>query len=152
MANAPRVYEVMPHIGIGPLRLGMTPAEVRAAVPGHAVMRIGRGREEMIDTLGLNVDYSERDTAVTFIQAFPVSGVRFTYRGLDVFALPADEVVTAIVRGEELAPDNYPLGTDEYEFPTLRLALWREFVGEVPGEQGWGFSSISVYMPDYYES
>ena len=44
------MYEVTPHVGIGPLRLGMTPAEVRAAVPGQAVEKIGRGREEMIDS------------------------------------------------------------------------------------------------------
>jgi hypothetical protein len=32
-----RVFEVLPHVSIGPLRLGMTPAEVRQAATGHAV-------------------------------------------------------------------------------------------------------------------
>ena len=146
-----RVFEVVPHVGIGPLRLGMTPAEVRRAT-GHAVEMIGRGREEMIDDLGLSVDYSAGDAAVAFIQAFPAEGVQFTLEGTDVFATPADELVAAVVRGERLPPSDFPPGQDEYRFPSLRLVLWRSFAAEEPGEPGWTFESISVHVPGYYEA
>jgi hypothetical protein len=150
MAKATRVYEVTPHVGIGPLRLGMTPAEVRAAVPGYVVREIGRGREEMIDALGLDVDYPEGEAAVTFIQAFPTRGVRVTFAGQDVFATPADDMVAAVVRQEGLDPADFPPGGHEYLFPVLRLMLWRDVVGEEPGEQGWAFASVSVHAPGYY--
>jgi hypothetical protein len=147
-----RVFEVTPHVGIGPLRLGMTPAEVRQAVAGHAVEKIGRGREEMIDDLGLNVDYSAADADVTFIQAFPVDGVRFTFTGIDVFTTPADELLAAVACREGLPAPDFSPGRHEYLFPSLRLALWRGVVTEEPGEQGWAFESISVHVPGYYEA
>ena len=146
-----QLFEVTPHVGIGPLRLAMTPAEVRQAVAGHAVEKIGRGREEMIDDLGLNVDYSVGDADVTFIQAFPVDGVRCTFAGIDVFGTPADELVAAVARREGLSAADFPTGRHEYLFPSLRLTLWRGVVAEEPGEHGWAFESISVHVPGYYE-
>jgi hypothetical protein len=147
-----RVFEVTPHVGIGPLRLGMTSAEVRQAVAGHVIETIGRGREEMIDDLGLNVDYSAGHTDVTFIQACPVDGVRFTLAGIDVFGTPADELVAVLARQEGLPEANFPSGRHEYLFALLRLVLWRGVVAEEPGEQGWAFESISVHVPGYYEA
>jgi hypothetical protein len=141
-------FEVKPHVGIGPLRLGMTPEAVRRAVGVHAVGKIDRGREEMVDDLGLNVDYSEGDSRVTFIQAFPVDGVRFGLGGLDVFGTPADDLVAEVVRRERLRPADFPPGQCEYLFPSLGLALWRSLPTDVPG---WTFESISVHAAGYYE-
>ncbi|WP_020475677.1 hypothetical protein [Zavarzinella formosa] len=152
MDKVARVYEVTPHVGIGPLRLGMSPAEVRAAMPGHAIEKIGRGHEEMIEALGLNVDYSAGDAAVTFIQVFPTTGVRFTLWGIDVFATPADELVTALVRREGLLAADFPPGRDEYRFPSLRLVLWRRWASDKPGEPGWAFETVSVHILGYYEA
>lgn len=151
MSEAAQVFEVTPHVGIGPLRLGVTPAEVRAAAPGHAISKIGRGREEMIDTLGLTVDYSAGDV-VSFIQAFPARGVRVSFAGRDVFVTPADDMAAAAVRQAAADPADFPPGRYEYLFPDPRLALWRGVVGEEPGDQGWAFTSISVHAPGYYEA
>jgi hypothetical protein len=120
-----RVFEVVPHVGIGPLRLGMTPAEVRRAAAGHPVEAVGRGREEMVTGLGLTTDSAAGGGPVTFIQAFPAEGVRFTLWGADVFATPAAELVAAVVSREGLAAADFPPGQDEYQFPSLGLVLWR---------------------------
>ncbi len=147
-----RVFEVTPHVGIGPLRLGMTPDDVRRSVAGHRVEKIRRGREEVIEDLGLGVDYSDGDTAVTFVQVSQADRVRVTFAGCDVFDTPADELVASVVRQEGLSPADYPPGRHEYLFPPLRLVLWRGVVAEESGEQGWVFECISVHAPGYYDT
>jgi hypothetical protein len=139
-------FEITPHVGVGPLKLGMTAAEVRHAGPVEAV---GRGREEMVTGLGLNVDY--KADSVAFIQSFPADGVRFTLWGIDVFTTPADELVAFVLNREGLSADNFPPGRDEYQFPSLGLVLWRRWASEEPRETGWTFETVSVHAPGYYD-
>jgi hypothetical protein len=152
VALRPRVFEVQPRVGIGPVRLGMTPAELRRAA-GRCKVTAGDGDEKWVDALGLKVDYQAG--AVAFVEACAVARVRVTLFGRDVFATPADELVAAVVRHARLRSARFPPGRDEYLFPALRLALWRAFVPEEPtgpGEQGWAFESISVHAAGYYEA
>jgi hypothetical protein len=150
MRSEDRTHDVIPHVGIGPLRLGMTADEVRVATFGTTVASTARGREEMIFALGLSVDYST-EGIVNFVQAFDARGVRTPFAGRDVFATAADDMVAAVVRHAGLDPEDFPEGDDECSFPTLGLVLWREFAGEVPGEPGWAFSTISIHSPGYYD-
>lgn len=150
MGLRPREFEVQPGVGIGPVRLGMTPDEVRQAV-GRCRITAGDDREQWIDALGLKVDYAA--DVVAFVEASAVALVRVTLAGRDVFATPADELVAAVVEHAGLNPNRLPPGRDEYRFPRLRLGLWRAFVPDepvAPGEPGWAFESVSVYARGYY--
>jgi hypothetical protein len=149
-----RKFEVVPHVGIGPLRLGMTPEEVRAAAAaaGHAVEDVRGG--DTIVPIGLSVDYSADGLSVVFIEAFRAPGVCLTFAGCEVFMTSADEMVAAIVQQEGLNSADFPPGRHDYLFPSLRLALWRSTISDEddePGEQGWAFDSISLHVPGYYD-
>src|SRR5262245_24407513 len=151
MGLRPRDFEVRPRVGIGPFRLGMTPAEVRQDA-GRCRVTAGDGREQWIDALGLKFDYVA--DAVAFVEAFGVARVRVRLAGRDVFATPADELVAAVVSDAGLRPGRFPPGRDEYRFPSLRLVLWRAFVPDWPagpGEAEWAFESVSVHAARYYE-
>jgi hypothetical protein len=147
-----RVFQVQPGVGIGPVRLGMTPADLRRAA-GRCQVTDGDEDQEWVEALGLKVDYQAG--AVVFVEACAVARVRVALFGRDVFATPADELVAAVVRRARLRPARFPPGRDDYLFPSLRLALWRAFVPDEPtgpGEQGWAFETVSVHAPGYYEA
>lgn len=145
-----QVFDVIPHVGIGPLKLGMTQAEVRQAVAGHTVKAL-QGCEEVVENLGLWVDYTPGFGGVNFVQAFKAKGVRVIFAGADVFDTPADQLVTRIVRQEGLTPADFPDGRHEYLFSALRLMLWRGVVPDEPDERGWAFECISVHTHGYYD-
>ncbi len=141
---------VEPGVGIGPVRLGMTHAEVRAAVPNREIK--GQGSRQRIPGLGLSLEYTDSDGVVAFIEADRGSGAK--YDGIEVFETPAEEVVAAIVQAAGLAPVDFPPARHSYLFEGLRLVLWR---GTVPDDEqdaddegGRLFQTVSVYAPGYY--
>ena len=141
---------IEPGIGIGPIRLGMTHAEVRTAVAGKEIK--GQGSRERIPGLGLLVEYADSDGVVAFVEAD--SGSYATYDGIYVFEAPAEEVVAAIVQAAGLAAENFPPKRHSYLFETLRLVLWRATVADdeqdEDDEGGRTFQTVSVYAPGYY--
>lgn len=73
-----------------------------------------------------------------------------SYRGIDVFLTPADEVVSRISRDAPFDPE-HPEPGHTYIFPRLDLSLWRPTrPGTAEGEAGRGFSTIGVGIPGYY--
>jgi hypothetical protein len=125
--------EVVPHVGIGKVRLGMGLQEAERL----------KGPEMGLDTAG-------SPPLVAFIEVDRRSGAH--YRGIDLFDVGADEVVAAIARAEGLDPRYFPPGKHHYRFPALNLLLWRGYVSDDPDDrQGFFFQSASVYSPGYYQ-
>ena len=112
------MVEIVPHVGIGEVRLGMSPEEA------------DRLREP-----GMRLDYAGNPLAVAFIE---VSGA--FYRDIDLCFDPAAEVLAAVVEVEGLDPARYPPG-HEYRFPHLNMVLWRGEVSNEPGDQGYTFQA-----------
>ncbi len=141
---------VEPGVGIGPVRLGMTHAEVRAAGNGREIQ--GQGGRQRVPSLGLSLEYTDGDGVVAFIEADRGSGAK--YNGIDLFEAPAEEVLAAIVRAAGLAPADFPPTRHTYLFENLRLVLWRATVPddeqEEDDEDGRRFQTVSVYAPGYY--
>lgn len=126
--------EIMPHVGIGKVRLGMSREEA----------------DWLLDR-GMQIDSAGSPPVVTFVQ---VSHRAYaTYRGVDVFDedRSADEVVAEIVQVEGLDPADYPPGRHQYTFPHLNMVLWRGEVSDEPGDQGYTFQAASVHAPGYYD-
>lgn len=122
--------EIVPHVGIGQIRLGMS-------------------REEADWLRDSTIQFDARGTppVVVFIQ---VSNRAYaTYRGIDIFEEPATEVVAEIVRLEGLNPSDYPPGKHQYLFPALKLLLWRGYVNDEDPEdrQGHYFQCASIHAP-----
>jgi hypothetical protein len=124
--------EIVPNVGIGKVRLGMS-------------------REEAgwLCEAGMQIDSSGNPPVVTFIQVAHGTGAE--YRGVDLFDDPADDVVAAIARLERLDPADYPPGKHSYLFPALNLILWRGEVSDEPGDQGYTFQAASIHVPGYYQ-
>jgi hypothetical protein len=124
--------EVVPHVRIGEVRLGMPREEA------------DRLREKL-----MGLDSAGTPPLVTFIDVHWRIGAR--YRGINLFAASADEVVAAVARLEGLDPLDYPPGKHHYRFPALNMLLWRGEVSDEPGTQGFTFQSVSIHVPDYYQ-
>jgi hypothetical protein len=126
--------EIVPHVGIGKVRLGMSREEA----------------DWLLDR-GMTIDAGGSPPAVTFIQVSHRESA--TYRGVDVFDedRSADDVVVEIVRLEGLDPADYPPGKHEYLFPVLNMILWRGEVSDEPGDQGYTFQAASIHVPGYYD-
>jgi hypothetical protein len=121
--------EIVPHLGIGEVRLGMSREEA------------DRLREP-----GTQLDYAGDPPGVALIQVQDAF-----YRDIDLCFDPAEEVVAPIVNLEGLDPADYPPGQHEYTVPHLNMFLWRGEVADTPGTQGYTFQAVGIHSPDYYQ-
>jgi hypothetical protein len=122
--------EIVPHVGIGKVRLGMSPEDA-----------------EQLREPGMRLDYAGSPLAVAFIEVCDAF-----YRDIDLCFDPADEVLAAVVEIEGLDPGAYPPGRHEYTFPHLNMVLWRGEVSDEPGDQGYTFQAASIHVPGYYDT
>jgi hypothetical protein len=121
--------DIVPHVGIGKVRLGMSQEEA-----------------ERLRGPSMGLGYVGNPPTVAFIEVRDAF-----YRGIDLCYDPADEVLAAIVKLEGLNPADYPPGKHSYKFPHLNLVLWRGEVSDEPDEQGYTFQSASIHVPGYYD-
>jgi hypothetical protein len=146
-----------PH-GVGPLRLGMTTDEARAAletlgpltptVDGEVALHLPSG-------LGFSVGFGVGRTSgrVNSIEVWRPHGVDVVrYRDVDVFGLPALEVVDRLRAFVALTPSEDD--EDSFSAREFCLALWRPFAADddPDDEQGHYFQSALVARPGYYDT
>lgn len=143
-----------PPYGISPLRLGMSSEQARAALRtlgplaprayGELALRLPGG-------LGFSAGFGVGPTRdrVNAIEVWrPRDHDVVRYRDVDVFGLPAREVVDRLRRHVELVPDE---DGDGYTARDLYLALWRPFAADDDPEEtdGYYFQSVLVARPGY---
>lgn len=77
---------------------------------------------------------------------------RALFQGVDVFALPAREVVRRV--GELTSIEEDPDDDASFIAPDLLLSFWRPFAAddEPEDEQGYYFSSVLLARPGYYDT
>jgi hypothetical protein len=148
-------YEVIPHVGVGPVRLGMPRDQVRSLMPGPC-RPFRKGPDALHETdafheSGFQVFYGGTAPVAEYIELSRDSGFRALYCGVDVFATPADELVSRVARDAAFDPDDPELG-HAYVFPTLDLSLWRPVTPEeTPDDpEGREFSTIGIGTRGYY--
>lgn len=138
------LVEVVAGVGIGPLQLGMSQAEVAEAA---GVSVFGQGSKQSIPELGLRVEYGP-DGRASFIEAdIAVAFPRLS--GTTLHERPSAEVVALVASSSGLAPADHPLGRHNYLFEDVLLALWRESLPR-HRKQDRGFDTVAVYAPGYY--
>ena len=125
--------EVVPHVGIGQIHLGM-PEETAAPLVKP----------------GIQVDFRGSPPIVAFVQV--ANGFWATYAGIALFEIAADEVIGEIARRENRDLRLYAPGRHQYYFPDINMTLWRSVVSEEEREQGYRFDCVSVHVPGYYEA
>jgi hypothetical protein len=145
-----------PH-GVGPVRLGMTVDETRAALAtlGDLSGSLQRGLwVHRRGGVGINPGFapSGRLNAVEIHrpQTQDLDVVR--YHDVDVFGLPAQEVVERLQRHTKVIPEQ----DDDACFtaPDLLLAFWRLFAGDDDPDdwQGYYFNSVLLAEPGFYDT
>ena len=115
-------FELLPHVGAGSLRFGMSRAEVRAKLSALGFP---------LDSEHLTLDHfcesairaEYTDDSLSFIEFWCHERTVARYRGTDVFSVTAEDLFTMIAGFEGGGPHAYdPL---EYLFPGQIIALWQ---------------------------
>jgi hypothetical protein len=148
------VYEATPHLGVGPVKLGMTREEVHRVMPSPCESFLkGLNSEHRTDAFhdsGFQVFYGGGGPVVEYIELSGEAGFRVLYRGVDVFATLADQVVAHVSGDAAFDPTDAELGY-AYIFPDLDLSLWRAVLPETPEDpEGREFSTIGIGVAGYY--
>ncbi len=114
-------FELVPHVGAGPLRFGMSRADVRTTMS-----RLGFALDNELLTLdhfcesAIHTEYA--DGSLSFIEFWCHERTVPRYRGTDVFSVTAEELFTIIAGFEDRGPHAYD--PSEYLFPEQIISLW----------------------------
>ncbi len=147
-------YEVLPHVGIGPVRLGISREESRS-VMGEEPETFKKLVDDDTDTDAYHNSsfqvFFDRNNTVEYIEVSRGEPLDVTYKGTNVFETKANDLVQMISSDAAFDPDDPELGYS-YRFPQLELALWRPIVPEDDDQdsQHHYFSTIGVGRPGYF--
>ena len=146
-------FDIRPHEGVGPLRLGMTREEVAKVMSRDpkALPCQTEGDTEAYYDSGLSIQYDPGGN-VEFIEVSGNSWMDPDYEGVDLFRTPAEEVVEHICQFDAPDPDVGSENTD-YLFPKLILTLWRphpEYGQEWEGGPTF-FATVGIGAHSYLE-
>ena len=118
-------YEIVPHVGVEPIRFGMTREEVHAEF-GLPEFTSRDNREEFMN--GFMVDFNAGG-AVEFIELAKSYQFRALFNNRCLHELLADEAVAFVRQYDHYKEDDPELGYS-YLFLDLQLSLWRPTVPE----------------------
>jgi hypothetical protein len=161
MTDEPTVYDVVPHEGVGPVRLGMSRQAAREAMERAGVplppVHVEVARDDYHNA-GFQVSY-DASGIVEYVELYRGEPFVTRYRGVDVFATAADEMVALVAETAPYDRDDPDVGFS-YVFRALDLSLWRPVMPEdceeddEPDEYDCGrvFTTIGVGRRGYYAS
>lgn len=143
-----------PPYGVGPLRLGMTIDEARTALETLGPLSstaYGEVALHLPSGLGFSLGFGVGPTRdrVNGIEVWrPAERDVVRYRDVNLFGLPALEVVERLRRHVDLRPNE---DDDGFTARELYLALWRPFAADddPDEEQGYFFQSVLLARPGY---
>lgn len=138
-------YEVQPHGGVGPMRFGMSRAEVRAAMPAVPVAFGRQAGDAPVDAwhdFVLQVFYDAED-CVEYIEVERDEALQARLYDEAILLLPVDRALAHVCRHGHDQPEGDQLPY-AHVFPALDLALWRPHDGE---EITGCFASLGVARP-----
>jgi hypothetical protein len=150
-------FDLAPPNGVGPLRIGMDRQSANAALDSlrdlSAVSQSDRPGQHVFRPSGLMISiHCTRDRLEAIELGRPSAPTdRVIFRGLDVFAIPARELVKRM--GEYTSVEADPDDPASFVASDLLLSFWRPFAAddEPKEDQGYYFSSVLLARPGYYD-
>ncbi|MDX2814465.1 hypothetical protein PV410_18160 [Streptomyces sp. PA03-5A] len=151
-------FDLLPPLGVGPLQIGMPREAANAALDSlrdhSALSESDRPGQHIFRPSGLMISMECMQGTLQAIElGRPLAQTdRVTFRDLDVFALPAREVIEHMREYATVDPD--PDDPASFLAPDLLLGFWRPFAAddEPEEEQGYYFSSVLLAKPGYYDT
>ena len=113
-------FEIVPLVGIGPVRLGAAREEVRGSMREHGGLRSESGNLDYFLGNALQVEYTAGRASFIGVSSF-CPGYSFSYCGVDPFDTPA-EVLFALIAKHESA--SHAFNADDYVFPDQIVTLY----------------------------
>ncbi|NWJ48967.1 MAG: hypothetical protein HXX08_24160 [Chloroflexi bacterium] len=124
-------YELIPSVGIGPVRFGMTHQEVYEAMGTKPSTTLPRGKavgEEERSSFHLHncfaVHYSTENSTVEFIEVSSDCDIDVFYKDIDFFNTEVEELLVLLTKETPYDEDDPELGYS-FIFPELELSLYR---------------------------
>ncbi|MET8102366.1 hypothetical protein ABZV29_38990 [Streptomyces sp. NPDC005236] len=151
-------FDLTPPIGVGPLRIGMPRQSANTALDSlrdlSAVSESDRPGQHVFRPSGLMISiHCTRDMLEAVELGRPSARTdRVVFRGLDVFEIPARELVQRM--GEYTSIEADPDDPASFIASDLLLSLWHPFAAddEPDEEQGYFFNSVLLARPGYYDT
>ena len=144
-------FDIVPGIGVGPVRFGMTPADVQGHLGAPEHVRNDDDAHERQSFLGgFMVDF--REGRVEFIELAKSEQFRATFHGASLHDLSPDDAVALVSQYATYDAADAKTG-HSFVFPELQLALWRPYVPdpEEPDDGDYSFRAVSVGVDGYFE-
>ncbi|MFE9662922.1 hypothetical protein [Streptomyces sp. NPDC005955] len=151
-------FDLAPPAGVGPLRIGTARHAADTALDSlrdlSAISESDRPGQHVFRPSGLMISIHCMRGVLEAVELGRPSSPsdRVLFRGLDVFALPAREVVRRV--GEFTSIGEEPDDGASFIAPDLLLYFWRPFAAddEPEEERGHHFSSVLLARPGYYDT
>ncbi|MER7540722.1 hypothetical protein ABTX77_39030 [Streptomyces sp. NPDC097704] len=151
-------FDLAPPTGVGPLRIGMTRHAANTALDSlrdrSAISESDQPGQHVFRPSGLMISiHCTRDKLEAVELARPSYQTdRVLFQGVDVFALPAREVVRRVGAFTSIEED--PDDDASFIAPDLLLGFWRPFEAddEPEDEQGYYFSTVLLARPGYFDT
>jgi hypothetical protein len=112
-------FDIEPHVGVGPIRFGMTRAEVRKVL--GKPKSTNKERDGFLD--GFYVDFDEAGS-VEFIEMAKSQKFRGLFHGTCLHDLLADDAVALVSKFGKYDRNHPELG-HSYIYVDLQMSLWR---------------------------
>jgi len=115
-------FQIIPHVGIGPIRLGASRADARIslAIAGFP-LKLARGKVDFFCDSSIQVEYDDSDS-IQFIGISCDPSYRLTYEGVNVFDITAPELFARVASQDGSGDHKYR--DTEYLFPNQMVTLW----------------------------
>ena len=142
-------FEIKPLVGVGPVLLGSSRAQVRAVL-GEPSSPSRENREMYFD--GFFVDYDKAGN-VELIELARSECYRATFHGTALHEVPAEQAISIVCAYDSYDQNDSELGYS-YVFLSLQLSLWRGTVSETDqpanDTDGRYFEAIGVAVSGYF--
>lgn len=139
-------YEIVPNVGVGPIKLGMQRAEVEKIFGAPDYEHDSR----VSYFSGFMIDYNDSNN-VEFIELANSEHFTASYEGKDLHRIPANEAVEFVSKFDSFDKNEPELG-HSYIFKKLQLSLWRGTMPENENdEDGKYFEAVGIAEANYFE-
>lgn len=122
----PPYFEIQPHNGVGPVKLGMTRPQVAIALSAYLGNGLNQTSDPSVDYAfgnSLQIEYDNNGHALFIGVAFYSGcGCDYTLLGRHIGDFPAAELFQVL---DELdGGTNHSFNESEYYFPNIRMTVW----------------------------